>query len=130
MVLPGLAGIRQAAGSTGFETIEIKPGPVGDITWVKARYLSLRGEIDVYWRIENGEFCADVTVPANAKALIHIPASSDTKVTEGGVPAARAAGVKFLGVRDGRAVFAVGSGVYRFAAALRSMIDSPRKRGL
>jgi alpha-L-rhamnosidase len=114
----GLAGIRQAEGSTGFATIEIKPHPVGDVTWVKARYHSIRGEIVSEWRIENSRFYADVTIPANAKALIKIPAASGSAVTEGGIPATRSAGVKFIGLEDGRAVFAVGSGTYRFAADL------------
>ena len=112
----GLAGIRQAPGSTGFETIEIKSHPVGDITWVKARYHSIRGEIVSDWRIENSRFYADITIPANARAIVHIPASAGSAVTESGVPAARAAGVKFVVMKDGRAVFAVGSGEYHFVA--------------
>jgi hypothetical protein len=111
----GLAGIRQAAGSAGFETIEIKPHPVGDITWVKARYHSIRGEIVSDWRISD-RFYADVTIPANAKAFVHIPASSESAVTESGVPASRADGVKFVWMKDGRAVFAVGSGAYHFVS--------------
>jgi len=114
----GLAGIRQAAGSAGFETIEIKPHPVGDIAWVKARYHSIRGEIVSDWRISD-RFYADVTIPANAKAFVHIPASSESAVMESGVRAARAAGVKFVGMKGGRAVFAVGSGEYHFVAESR-----------
>lgn len=111
-----LAGIRQAAGSNGFETVEIAPRPVGDISWVKARYHSIRGEIACDWRIEKGRFFADIVIPANARALVHIPAASASSVEEGGVPAPRAAGVAFLKMEDGRAVFAVGSGSYRFAS--------------
>ena len=114
----GLAGIRPA--SAGFETIEIKPHPVGDVTWVKARYHSIRGEIVSDWRNEGGRFYLGVTVPAGARgAWVHIPASSASAVTESGAPAARAAGVKLVGMRDGRAVFAVRSGKYRFAADLK-----------
>jgi hypothetical protein len=113
----GLAGIRQAEVSMGFSTIEIEPHPVGDVAWVKARYHSIRGEIVSEWRIEDGRFHADVTIPANARALIKIPAAAGSAVTEGGIPATRSAGVKFVGLEDGRAVFAVGSGEYHFAAA-------------
>ena len=114
----GLAGIRQAEGSTGFATVEIVPHPVGDITWAKARYRSIKGEIVSDWRIEGGRFLLDVTIPANARAFIHIPASAADAITESGGPAARAAGVKFVGMRDGRAVFAVGSGEYHFVSPL------------
>ena len=110
----GLAGIRQASDSTGFATVEIKPHPVGDIAWVKAAYHSIRGEIISGWRIENGRFLLDVTIPANARVVIFVPARSAADVTESGVPAERAAGLKFLRMEDGRAVFEAGSGAYRF----------------
>ena len=114
----GLAGIRQAEGSTGFATVEIAPHPVGDITWAKARYRSIKGEIVSDWRIEGGRFHADITIPANAKAIIRIPASSAEAVTESGRPASGASGVKLVGMQDGRAVFAVGSGEYHFVSPL------------
>ena len=37
-------------------------------------------------------------------------------VTESGKPADQAEGVSFVGMEEGRAVFAVGSGAYRFVA--------------
>ncbi len=112
----GLAGLRQAEGSRGFETVEIAPHPVGDVSWVRARYRSIRGEIECDWRIEGGKFRLDVDIPANARAIVRVPAASLSAVTEGGVPATKAAGVAFIRMEKGRAVFAVGSGRYRFAA--------------
>ncbi len=119
-----LAGIGQAAGSTGFERIEIRPHPVGDVTWAKASYRSIRGEIAVHWRIDDGRFLLDVKIPANATARVFIPtappaaaASGRTgEVLESGLPASRAAGVKSLGVEGGRLAFEVGSGEYHFAS--------------
>jgi hypothetical protein len=98
--------------------IEIKPHPVGDIAWVKARYHSIRGEITSNWRVENGRFYIDVTIPANARTLVHITAAAGSAVTESGRPATRSAGVEFVGMDGGRAVFAVGSGEYHFAVSL------------
>jgi hypothetical protein len=113
----GLAGIRAGAAGGGFEMIDIAPHPVGDLTWVKARYHSLRGEIVSEWRIEGGRFLLDVTVPAGARgAFVRIPAAAAAAITESGGPAARAAGVKLVGMREGRAVFAVRSGRYDFAS--------------
>lgn len=40
-----LAGIQNAPGSAGFKQIVINPQPVGDVTWVKASYNSIRGKI-------------------------------------------------------------------------------------
>jgi len=56
----------------------------------------------------------DVEVPVHATAEIHVPTSSAEKVFEGGRPATKAPGVKFLELRDGAAVFEVASGIYQF----------------
>ena len=122
----GLAGIRQADGSAGFATVEIEPHPVGDVTWVKARHRSIRGEIACDWRIEGGRFLLDVAIPANARALVRIPAASASTVTESGLPASRAAGVAFIRMEGGRAVFAVGSGAYRFVSGLGTAAPAGR----
>ena len=55
-----------------------------------------------------------MTVPPNATAEIHVPASGPTVVREGGRPATSADGVRFQRMVDGRAVYAVGSGEYHF----------------
>jgi alpha-L-rhamnosidase len=47
-----------------------------------------------------------------------MPASAPADVTESGTPAEKAEGVAFVRREDARCVFAVGSGVYEFAAAL------------
>jgi alpha-L-rhamnosidase len=57
-----------------------------------------------------------VTIPANTRASVYVPAKNAERVTEGGVPASRAAGVRFVTMEDGAAVFNVGSGTYRFVA--------------
>ncbi|MEJ2010549.1 MAG: alpha-L-rhamnosidase C-terminal domain-containing protein, partial [Acidobacteriota bacterium] len=59
----GLAGISQAPDSIGYQKIVIKPQPVGNITWCKGSYRSVRGEIRSYLSIKNGEFNLDVTLP-------------------------------------------------------------------
>ena len=62
-----------------------------------------------------------VTVPANTKATMHIPASSPEDVTEGGEwhPAAKASGVTFLSMHSGVALFEVGSGTYVFSSRMQ-----------
>jgi alpha-L-rhamnosidase len=57
-----------------------------------------------------------VTIPANANATVYVPAKSVESVTEGGAPASRAAGVRFVKMESGAAVFSVGSGTYHFVA--------------
>jgi len=53
-------------------------------------------------------------VPANTRATLHLPASSQEAVTEGGQPAAQAEGVELTGYEAGKAVFELESGRYEF----------------
>ena len=60
----------------------------------------------------------DITIPANTTATVFVPALEAATVTESGKPAAQAAGLKFLRLEDNAAVYAVGSGTYRFQSTL------------
>ena len=114
-----LAGIGQAPGSVGYEKIVIRPHPVGNLTWCKASYKSVRGEIRSDWSIPDGRFHLDVTLPPNTTNQVYVPAKSAEAVTESGRPAEKSPGVHFLHVRDGYAVYQVGSGTYHFVAPAR-----------
>ncbi|MCX5638028.1 MAG: family 78 glycoside hydrolase catalytic domain, partial [Planctomycetota bacterium] len=103
---------------TGFKHIVIRPRPVGDITWVRAEHNSMYGPIRSSWRKENGIFTLDVTIPVNTTAKVYMPANDSESVTEGGQPANKAKEVQLVNMKDGNAVFAVGSGQYRFASKL------------
>jgi len=103
----------------GFKRITIRPQPGGSgITYTKASYDSIYGRIATYWRVRDGKFLLDLTIPANTTATVYIPAKDADSITEGGKPASKAEAVRFLRIGDGRAVFAVGSGRYRFMSSL------------
>lgn len=110
-----LAGINPDDAQPGFKHFVIRPRVGGDVTWVKARYDSIRGPIVSEWKVKDGSFSLDVTVPANTTATVYVPAKNADAVTEGGVPASQASGVKFLKMENGAAVFSVESGRYSFA---------------
>ena len=114
----GLAGIAPDAGHPGFKHIIVKPEPVGDLTWVKADYDSVRGTIATEWHRSDGRFTLKLTIPPNTTATVFMPAKGRRSVTESGKPAAKSPGVKFLREEDGRAVFKVDSGGYEFSSAL------------
>ena len=105
-----------APGAPGYERIIVRPLPGGGLTWAKAKYQSVRGEIEVEWEAEDGAFKLEVTVPANATATVYVPTSDPASVTEGGTDARRAEGVRFLRSEGGYAVYEVGSGTYSFAS--------------
>jgi len=112
-----LAGIQNDTESAGFKKIVINPQPVGDVTWAKASYNSIRGKIVSDWKRDGGKFTLQVTIPANTTATVFIPAKSAGDVTEGGNAIPQVPDVKFLREENGRAIFEIASGSYEFEAA-------------
>lgn len=112
------AGINLAADAVACDRILIKPQPVGDLTWVKAGYDSVRGKIVSEWGREGRTFRLRVRVPVGATATVFLPATPSSPVTESGAPLERARGVQFLRWERARAVLGIGSGEYNFASTL------------
>jgi alpha-L-rhamnosidase len=117
-----LAGIQ--SDGPGYDKIIIQPHPPTPgsnpdhppINWVKAHYDSIHGRITSNWKLTKNKFELEVEIPANTTATICLPASSAGQITESGKPLARAPGVKFAKLENGRAVLEVGSGTYHFVS--------------
>ena len=111
-------GWRDSAGCgrSGYAHFVIKPSVTGDLTWVSARQDTVRGVIESVWRVEDGRFVWDVRIPANTSATVMVPASEPGAVTESDRPVSEAEGVQLVRAENGRAVFEVGAGRYRFSA--------------
>jgi alpha-L-rhamnosidase len=109
-----LAGIQIDQEAPGFKHFIINPSVVGDLTFVNAWHDCLYGRIKSSWKRENGQLTLVVSVPVNTTATIYVPAKSASEVTESGKPANQAAGVEFLRVENGKAIFKVQSGNYSF----------------
>ena len=103
----GLAGIKQANNSIAFKNIEIKPQPVGGISFVKASYHSVYGMIAIVWLKNGDNFELHVDIPANSTATIFIPVKRDQLISMNGTDIKP----KFI---DGKAVVKTGSGKYSF----------------
>jgi alpha-L-rhamnosidase len=110
-----LAGIGLDPDSVGFKKIIIRPTPVGDVRWAKARYDSIRGTIAGSWKKENGRFALDVTIPPGTTASVYLPTSDPASVREGDAAARVATDVKFVREEDERAIYSIGSGTYHFS---------------
>jgi alpha-L-rhamnosidase len=108
----GVGGIR--ADAPGYKKIRIQPVIRAGLTWAKTSYDSIHGKIATAWKVDANKLELDVTIPISTTATVHVPARDAAGVTESGTPAARAEGVKFLRMQGGAAVYAVGSGTYRF----------------
>jgi alpha-L-rhamnosidase len=110
-----VAGIRPAA--PGFKTIILKPEPVGDLTWARAKYDSIRGPISSDWYQSTRQFDLKVTIPANTTAKVYLPTKDIKSVTESGKALNEITGVKSVTTEAGRAVLEVGSGSYHFVSS-------------
>jgi alpha-L-rhamnosidase len=113
-----LAGINYDPAQPAFRHIIIKPQPVGDLTFAEGAFDSMFGRIVSNWKLETKNLKLDVTIPPNTSATVYVPAINGDGVTESGKPAAKAAGVKFLRMENGAAVYEVGSGSYRFCSEI------------
>ncbi len=118
-----LAGIQ--SDGPGYDKIIIQPHPPTPgsnleqtpINWVKAHYDSFHGRITSNWRLQDGRFELETTIPPNTTATVYLPTLDADKVTESGRPIANVKDVKLLRVEKNCTVLAVGSGTYHFAAS-------------
>jgi alpha-L-rhamnosidase len=92
------------------------PDDVPPLTWVRARYHSIRGPITTAWRLGAREFEYDVSIPANTTATVWMPAHDPASIREGGRPLATRRGIQVVGQSTDRVALAIGSGNYRFAS--------------
>jgi alpha-L-rhamnosidase len=116
-----LAGIDTEG--PGFKHIRIRPSPPTPgsnperepIHWVKAHYDSIHGRIVSNWRVHQGRFDLETTIPANTTATVYLPTGRAENISERGRPLAEAAGVRLLRQDSNRVALAVESGRYAFA---------------
>ena len=116
-----VAGIGLAA--PGYRVIEVKPKVTDELEWAQASIRTGRGLVAVDWRKTDSGLTMEVAVPANATAMVSVPAADGgmTEIAESGRVVWKngvfAEGVD--GIRAGKAdgdfvTFEVGSGEYTF----------------
>jgi Bacterial alpha-L-rhamnosidase C-terminal domain len=66
------------------------------------------------WRRANDAFTLELSIPPSSTATVFVPARSADDVNESGVPAATSPQEAFLRQEGRSAVYAVGSGAYRY----------------
>ncbi|MCX6623984.1 MAG: family 78 glycoside hydrolase catalytic domain, partial [Acidobacteria bacterium] len=109
-----LGGIRSDPETPGFRQILIRPYLPDGLKFTRASFRSQYGTIATHWQRQGNRLQLDVRVPPNTTATVSIPAGTPEAVLESEGPAKAARGVRFLRLEDGRAMFSVGSGNYRF----------------
>jgi alpha-L-rhamnosidase len=112
-----VAGIRPQDDAIGFDKIIIKPEPVQGLTWAKATYNSIHGQVSCSWKKEGDNFLMDVHIPVNASATIYMPAIDAEQVTESGRTTSESIGLKFVRMEKSRAVYNATAGAYSFKSS-------------
>ena len=116
-----LAGIAYA--SPGYGQITIKPGIVGDLTFVNASVKTVRGTVAVDWKKGDESLDMVVTIPVNSEAAVNVPklGFTDVVITESGKVIWEngkfirgVSGITAGSDGDDYVVFDVGSGSYNF----------------
>lgn len=79
-----LAGIVPDDQNPGFKHFFIQPEIVGDMTFVKATYKSIYGNIASAWEKKDGELILKVEIPVNTTATIKLPVPKDTEMKVNG----------------------------------------------
>ena len=80
----------------GYGKIQLRARPGGGLTWAKGYYDSVRGRIVSEWKIENGQFRQDVTIPNGTSAILWLATEKSSKITADDRPATDVPGVKIL----------------------------------
>ncbi|MFC0775236.1 alpha-L-rhamnosidase [Terrimonas alba] len=109
-----LAGIRSNKTDVAFKKIIMKPSIPTGLNIVNASYKSLHGLIASNWRKNTNQFEWSVSIPANTKATVYIPADDVAFVKESGQAISQISDIRFIKMEKGSAVFEIGSGSYYF----------------
>lgn len=129
-MIEDLAGLK--IGETGYAEIRFAPAlPDDGPRRVAAWHASPRGLIASRWSRTDAGWRAEISVPPNAIGHVEFPGGAASEVVERGlgapVPAARAEGVRHLGMAGDRLLFELGSGDYVLETAASR--TSPRSTG-
>jgi alpha-L-rhamnosidase len=108
-----VAGIDQTPASSAYSEPLLRPTPGGRLTWARASQETARGLLACGWSLEDGRVTVHATVPPGSSALLELPTTDPTGVTEDGEPAALRPGVQ----ETGPATYRLASGTYRITAA-------------
>jgi alpha-L-rhamnosidase len=109
-----VAGIDTYEDGVGYKHIRIKPHVGGGFTNVEADLQTYYGKVSSHWKLNEGKFFLDVSVPPNTRASVFLPASSVNDILENGKPLAASKDLKVSASENGYVAVDVGSGNYGF----------------
>ena len=108
----GLGGIKPDPESPGFKRVIIDPRPVEGLTWAKATYDTIRGEVSSEWRRTDGGVKYSFEVPSNTAALVHVAVPEGFTLRENDLPGGTEQFWRVLELSDGMATLEMACGEY------------------
>ncbi len=122
-----MAGIKTDEKEAGFKKIIMKPNfEIQDLSDVDASYMTPYGKVVSKWKKNLKHLDWNITIPANATAIVYLP-SNQSMIKESGLPVAKAKGVKYLGKEGNFTCWEVGSGDYSFSVDMNVGLGAWRK---
>jgi alpha-L-rhamnosidase len=102
----------------GLTYLEVRP-PSGGLEHAAGTLPTIAGPVAVRWSKASGtnRLRLALSLPANARAQVVLPASAVTAVTESGRPVTGAPGITSAGASSGKVDLIVGAGTYRFTVS-------------
>ncbi len=109
-----VAGIDTEKQRPGYKGIQIKPQIGDQLSHAKAELKTYYGTIVSGWEKVDDKLKLTISIPVNTKAVVYVPASDESSVTENGKKLADVPNLEVVGREDGYLVVKIGSGAYRF----------------
>lgn len=111
-----VAGINPDEKQPGYKHIIITPQPGGTLTYAKATYHSMYGNIKSGWKLDERSMQVDVEVPPNTTATVYLPQAKQEEVQESGhTLSGDLNGIHTIQQLNNRVKIEIGSGVYSFS---------------
>ncbi|MGB3589219.1 MAG: family 78 glycoside hydrolase catalytic domain [Tunicatimonas sp.] len=117
-----ILGIQPAENAVGMDHVLIKPSLVGELTFARGHYQSVRGEIAVDWERKGEDVQLKITIPGNTTATFALPVAGvdNPQITEGETLIFTDSELKnnqnfsLVSFNDQRVFLQAGSGTYSF----------------
>jgi alpha-L-rhamnosidase len=106
-----VAGIDPSTPALG--SLDLKPHPTQRLQYARATYQSPYGMVASGWEVRDDKVIVSVEIPHNATAMLTLPDTQLSKITESGAPLKRSEGMQRIDTVAG-AMIQLGSGRYVF----------------
>ena len=111
-----IAGLDTYEEGAGYKSIRIQPHPGGGLNYANADLQTGYGKLSAHWKITDGNFVLDVSIPVNTTADIFIPAANAESILENSRPLPELNEIKLDGKEGNYIKLSIGSGTYHFTS--------------